>query len=69
MSFHFFWDALYNGVVDQNCIYADITKDIITFIVLSCHFIELFTIWNNCDPASENHQKVARHGFLVKGRF
>ena len=22
-----------------------------------------------CDPASQNHQKVARHGFLVKGRF
>ena len=24
---------------------------------------------NICDPASQNHQKVARHGFLVKGRF
>ena len=23
----------------------------------------------NCDPASQNHQKVARHGFLVKARF
>ena len=22
-----------------------------------------------CDPASQNHQKVARHGFLVKGKF
>ena len=22
-----------------------------------------------CDPASRNHQKVARHGFLVTGRF
>ena len=22
-----------------------------------------------CDPASQNHQKVARYGFLVKARF
>ena len=56
MSFHFFWDALYNGVVDQNCIYADITKDIITFVFLSCHFIQ-FGIINS------SHQNVQSQYF------
>ena len=34
--------------------------------LMSCGLLD---IPDNCDPASQNHQKVAIHGFLVKGRF
>ena len=40
--------------------------EIVEFVAIVQHLIDKFTI---CDPASQNHQKVARHGFFVKGRF
>ena len=41
---------------------------ITTIIVQIMYNLNINTV-HNCDPASQNHQKVARRGFLVKSIF
>ena len=35
----------------------------------SIFLLSLWSVQDICDPASQNHQKVARRGFLVKATF